>query len=82
MNRPLLFLVSASLAALGARADVTAAAGNGQSAAAMSDWNIVDHIPLNGVIIQAHRGPGLLAEENTLAALGRIASDTAASSKS
>ena len=35
---------------------------------ARSDWNIVDHIPLDRVIIQAHRGAGFLAEENTLAA--------------
>ena len=31
-------------------------------------WNIVDHIPIERVIIQAHRGAGFLAEENTLAA--------------
>src|ERR1043166_6790684 len=36
--------------------------------AASADWNIVDHIPLNRVVIQAHRGAGFLAEENTLAA--------------
>jgi glycerophosphoryl diester phosphodiesterase len=35
---------------------------------ARSEWNIVDHVPLERVIIQAHRGAGFLAEENTLAA--------------
>jgi glycerophosphoryl diester phosphodiesterase len=34
----------------------------------VSDWNIVDHIPLERVVIQSHRGAGFLAEENTLAA--------------
>lgn len=36
--------------------------------AARSDWNIVDHIPLERVIIQGHRGVGHLAEENTIEA--------------
>lgn len=31
-----------------------------------TDWNIVDHIPLEKVIIQGHRGVGYLAEENTI----------------
>ena len=31
-----------------------------------ADWNIVDHIPLEKVIIQGHRGVGYLAEENTI----------------
>lgn len=31
-------------------------------------WNIVDHIPRDRLVIQAHRGAGFLAEENTLAA--------------
>lgn len=29
-------------------------------------WNITDHIPLDKVIIQGHRGVGFLAEENTI----------------
>lgn len=33
-----------------------------------SDWNIVDHIPFEKVIVQSHRGAGVLAEENTVAA--------------
>lgn len=32
------------------------------------DWNVRDHIPLDQFIIQAHRGAGELAEENTLEA--------------
>src|SRR5438093_2265149 len=32
------------------------------------DWNIVGNIPLERVVIQSHRGAGVLAEENTLAA--------------
>ena len=35
---------------------------------ANADWNIVDHIPLDRVIIQGHRGVGELAEENTIEA--------------
>ncbi len=35
---------------------------------AASNWNLVDHIPLDRVVIQSHRGAGMLAEENTLAA--------------
>lgn len=33
---------------------------------ARADWNIVDHIPFEQVIIQGHRGVGYLAEENTI----------------
>ncbi len=35
---------------------------------AKSDWNITDHIPLERVIVQGHRGVGYLAEENTIEA--------------
>jgi glycerophosphoryl diester phosphodiesterase len=31
-----------------------------------ADWNIVDHIPLEQVIVMGHRGVGYLAEENTI----------------
>jgi glycerophosphoryl diester phosphodiesterase len=31
-----------------------------------AEWNIVDHIPLERIIIQGHRGVGFLAEENTV----------------
>ncbi|HEY0944120.1 MAG TPA: glycerophosphodiester phosphodiesterase family protein [Opitutaceae bacterium] len=34
----------------------------------VSDWNIVDHIAFENVIVQSHRGAGVLAEENTVAA--------------
>lgn len=33
-----------------------------------SVWNVVDHVPLEKVIIQSHRGAGFLTEENTLEA--------------
>jgi glycerophosphoryl diester phosphodiesterase len=33
-----------------------------------SDWNVRDHLPLSEFIVQAHRGAGELAEENTLEA--------------
>jgi glycerophosphoryl diester phosphodiesterase len=36
--------------------------------AAPAAWNIRDHIPLERVIIQGHRGVGNLAEENTIEA--------------
>lgn len=35
-------------------------------AAPASTWNIVDHIPLERVVVQGHRGVGYLAEENTI----------------
>src|SRR5688572_3686137 len=35
---------------------------------AISDWNVRDHVPLDQFIVQAHRGAGELAEENTLEA--------------
>src|SRR5262245_28700250 len=38
------------------------------AAAGKSDWNITDHIPLERIVVQSHRGAGFLAEENTLAA--------------
>jgi glycerophosphoryl diester phosphodiesterase len=44
------------------------AAATARPASAVSDWNVVDHIPLERVIVQAHRGAGFLAEENTLSA--------------
>lgn len=31
-------------------------------------WNIVDHVPADKVVVQSHRGAGVLAEENTIAA--------------
>ncbi|MES2696734.1 MAG: glycerophosphodiester phosphodiesterase family protein, partial [Verrucomicrobiota bacterium] len=36
--------------------------------ASASAWNITDHIPLDKVIVQGHRGVGELAEENTIEA--------------
>ncbi|HEY2573505.1 MAG TPA: glycerophosphodiester phosphodiesterase family protein [Verrucomicrobiaceae bacterium] len=43
-------------------------AWSGLAYAASPDWNIVDHILLEKVVIQSHRGAGVLAEENTVAA--------------
>lgn len=33
-----------------------------------ADWNVTDHLPLEQIIIQGHRGVGDLAEENTIEA--------------
>lgn len=41
---------------------VTAAAALG------SEWNVADHVPRERVVVQSHRGAGLLAEENTIPA--------------
>src|SRR5207248_1069694 len=38
------------------------------TSAQRSDWNVKDHVPLEKFLIQAHRGAGELAPENTLAA--------------
>ena len=38
------------------------------ASALKSDWNVRDHVPLERVIIQSHRGAGELCEENTLEA--------------
>lgn len=38
------------------------------AAPAPADWNITDHIPLERVVVQGHRGVGYLAEENTVEA--------------
>ena len=37
-------------------------------AAAKSEWTVRDHVPVEKFIIQAHRGAGVLAPENTIAA--------------
>lgn len=34
--------------------------------AAPTDWILPDHVPFNQVIVQSHRGAGVLAEENTV----------------
>jgi glycerophosphoryl diester phosphodiesterase len=36
--------------------------------AAASDWNLRDHIPLDEVVVQSHRGAGALLPENSLEA--------------
>lgn len=38
----------------------------GTALAQTAGWNIRDHIPLERVVIQGHRGVGNLAEENTM----------------
>jgi glycerophosphoryl diester phosphodiesterase len=40
----------------------------GHSVFKKSPWNVVDHIPLDKVIVQSHRGAGVLAPENTVGA--------------
>lgn len=54
--------------ALGFAALLGAVAASAAAPAAVSDWNVVDHIPVKQFVIQSHRGAGYLAEENTLAA--------------
>lgn len=61
MNRVL--LLSGVLLAASAASAASAAAPVPAGA-----WNIVDHIPLEKIIIQGHRGVGELAEENTVEA--------------
>ena len=39
-----------------------------RSDAAQADWNVRDHVPLQEFIVQAHRGAGVLAPENSLEA--------------
>jgi glycerophosphoryl diester phosphodiesterase len=41
---------------------------SGRAPALVSDWNAADHIPFEKFIVQSHRGAGVLAEENTVAA--------------
>jgi hypothetical protein len=38
-------------------------------AAAGTNWTVRDHVPLEKFVIRAHRGAGVLAAENTVAAL-------------
>src|SRR5687767_580957 len=38
------------------------------TAPAKSEWTVRDHVPLEQFIVQAHRGAGVLAPENTIAA--------------
>jgi glycerophosphoryl diester phosphodiesterase len=33
-----------------------------------SNWNVVDHVPVGSIVVQSHRGAGVLAEENTISA--------------
>src|SRR6266851_4894373 len=64
MNRNLFFLACAFAAAGSSSSAASAAA----KSAVAADWNITDHIPLERIIVQSHRGAGVLAEENTVAA--------------
>src|SRR5690348_16802117 len=45
-----------------------ALAANPMPSTSQSTWNVRDHIPMDKIIVQAHRGAGELAEENTLEA--------------
>lgn len=56
--RPAPVLALATLAAVPAPA----------ASAPKADWNVVDHLPAEKIIIQGHRGVGNLAEENTIEA--------------
>jgi glycerophosphoryl diester phosphodiesterase len=64
MNRATLLLV---LGCISAPAPVL----TGQTVskpALIADWNVTEHVPLEKIIIQGHRGVGNLAEENTIEA--------------
>ena len=39
-----------------------------QSIPTKSDWNVTEHVPLEKIILQSHRGAGVLAPENTIEA--------------
>jgi glycerophosphoryl diester phosphodiesterase len=39
-----------------------------QSKTNKSNWNVVDHVPAGTMVVQSHRGAGVLAEENTISA--------------
>src|SRR6187455_3303239 len=41
---------------------------DGLTAPQKSAWNLRDHVPLEKVIVQSHRGAGVLAEEGTIEA--------------
>lgn len=45
-----------------------ALAGAASGEPVRSDWNVRDHLPLERIIVQGHRGVGNLAEENTVEA--------------
>jgi glycerophosphoryl diester phosphodiesterase len=45
---------------------VTTACAEGQTAS----WNLRDHIPLEEVVVQSHRGAGVLSPENSVEAFG------------
>jgi glycerophosphoryl diester phosphodiesterase len=42
--------------------------GTNAPATGKSAWNVRDHLPLEKIIVQAHRGAGVLAEEGTIEA--------------
>ncbi len=60
----LLWLLAISVPASSAGAETAA----GQSAPIKSPWNVRDHIPLDEITVQSHRGAGELAPENTVEA--------------
>src|SRR4051794_32876216 len=47
---------------------ITVIAAPASAAEPRADWNLRDHVPLAEVIVQSHRGAGVLSPENTLEA--------------
>src|SRR3990170_4827123 len=56
------------LSVLATVSPLSAAQAESISDASGGDWNVTDHVPLEKVIVQGHRGVGNLAEENTVEA--------------
>src|SRR6188474_3329210 len=58
----------ATLAVPFAAVAADSAAKPASAAPLKSAWNVRDHIPLEKIVVQSHRGAGVLAEEGTLEA--------------
>jgi glycerophosphoryl diester phosphodiesterase len=61
-----LALILASVGALAATA--RAEPSSGEASRVKSEWNVADHLTIEQLVVQSHRGAGVLAEENTLPA--------------
>ena len=69
LRRPLRRLAASAFRPAAALALATLLAVPASTAATpKADWNVVDHLPAEKIIIQGHRGVGNLAEENTIEA--------------
>jgi glycerophosphoryl diester phosphodiesterase len=64
MKRASIYLLTSIIGATFASAQN----GGNTPAEPAKSWTIADHVPFEQVIVQSHRGAGVLAEENTVAA--------------